>query len=86
MVDLVPLPDPVLLAKLRLRKYSIRSEGKFMLATLDKAQSNIGNIQCLNLLAVKLMTICVTKMPLLQKACHFTHEGKPDIHIKYESW
>jgi hypothetical protein len=57
-----------------------------MLATLDKPMSNTGNIRGLNMVAVKLMTVHVTKMPLLQKARHFTPEGKPVVLIQYESW
>jgi hypothetical protein len=57
-----------------------------MLATLDKAKSNIGNVRGLNVVAVKLMTVHVTKMPLLQKARHFSPGGKTAVHIKYEIW
>jgi hypothetical protein len=47
-----PPPSPMLLAKLR----PIRSEGKFMLATLYKAKSNTGTIRGFILMAVKLTT------------------------------
>ena len=87
MVDLALLSDRMLLAKLRLWKYSIRSEDKFMLATLYKAKSNTGNIRGLSLVAVKLTTFHFTKMPLLQKARPlYPGEGGTVVLIKYEGW
>jgi hypothetical protein len=87
MVDLASLPDPVLLAKLRLWKYSIRSESKFMLATFYKAKSNIGTIRGVNLVAVKLTTFHFTKMPLVQTARPLYARGRWTVAlIEYEGW
>jgi hypothetical protein len=78
MVGFGPLPGPMLSAKLSLWKYSIRSEGKFMLATLYKAKSNTENVRDLNLVAGKHTTFHFTKMPLLQKARPlYPRGGKP---------
>lgn len=58
-----------------------------MLATMDKAKSNAGSIRGLKLVAVKLTTVHVTKMPLLQKAIYPRGKNrKTVVRIKYEGW